>query len=231
MIHDFPVLFFDMSGTFMFGGDRFGAAESFYRTYCAVGGGQLSREQVESLIRLCFDSMMRDYNDPACYDNFPTLSESFQRYTEAPNNELPLLEQVFALHEFGTISQTTASLLCRLARKHRLGLVSNIWSPKQLCLAEFLRAGIDGVFHHPIFSSDFRSIKPSLTLFREALDRMGTKPSEAVFIGDDLRRDMQPAKKLGMTTVWMSSQTQAPPNVDFVLPDIHSLEAHPMELA
>ena len=40
-IDQFSVLLLDMNGTFMFGEDRFGEGEDFYRTYRALGGRRL----------------------------------------------------------------------------------------------------------------------------------------------------------------------------------------------
>jgi FMN phosphatase YigB (HAD superfamily) len=50
-------------------------------------------------------------------------------------------------------------------------------------------------------------------------------PDETAFVGDDLLRDIQPAKRLGMTTVWISVKAQAHTSADFILHDIQDLEA------
>ena len=226
LIDKFPVLLFDMGGTFVFDCDRFGANENFHQTYRSIGGTRLSSCEVDRFIRGCFKGMMRDYDDSACFENFSTLREGFQRYAGAPEEELPLLEEVFAIHEFGTVSKPIVSLLHRLARTHRLGLVSNVWSPKRRCLAEFERAGISGVFQHLVFSSDFRSIKPSPLLFQEALRGMSTQADKALFIGDNLQRDIEGAKKIGMTTFWITSQPNSHPSADFVLANIEEIEVY-----
>lgn len=218
------ILLFDMGGTFMFNNDRFGPEEDFHRTYQAVGGEKLSSNRVNHLVRACFDGMSRDYNDPERFEDFPTLGEGFRQHTDAPTEEIPWLKEVFSHHEFGSVSESHASLLSRLAQSRRLGLVSNIWSAKSRCLSEFARAGIATTFSHLVFSSDFRSIKPSPFLFKEALRGLSARPDEAAFIGDDLRRDIEPAKRLGMMTVWTSAKAQSHPAADFVLADIQGLE-------
>jgi len=57
-----------------------------------------------------------------------------------PENELELLERVIAEHELGTISDTYALALKRLAATHRLGVIANIISRKEPGLREFARA-------------------------------------------------------------------------------------------
>lgn len=117
-----------------------------------------------------------------------------------------------------------ASLLRRLARTHRLAVVSNIWSPRQIWLEEFNRAGIDGVFRCQVFSSDYRSIKPSPVLFREALRGLGAGPEESLFIGDSLRCDMEGARQAGIATAWITPETKRPESVDYLISDIQKIE-------
>jgi len=212
----------------MFGEDRFDDGEDFHRTYRSVGGSSLSPEEVAHFIRACYDGMSRDYSNPACYDDFPSLVEGFQRYARPPEHEIPLLERVFALHELGSVPEVFAALLRRLAHTHRLALVANIWAQKQVWLAEFQRAGIDSIFHHTVFSSDFRSIKPSSVLFQQALRGVSAQPREAIFIGDSLRYDMEGAKRAGLTTVWVTSEPKPEPHpcVDYVISGIQEIETY-----
>nr|WP_321497594.1 HAD family hydrolase [uncultured Methanolobus sp.] len=44
--------------------------------------------------------------------------------------------------------------------------------------------------------------KPDLAPFRYALDTMGLQASETLFVGDSLRRDIMPSKKLGMMAAY-----------------------------
>jgi len=226
LLDKFPVLLLDMSGTFMFGEDRFGAGQDFHATYRSVGGRRLSAVEVTRFIRVCYDGMSRDYDDPKCYDDFPSLTEGLQRYARPPESELPLLERVFTLHELGVVPEWAASVLCRLASTHKLALVANICAPKQAWVEQFDRAGISGVFPYTVFSSDFRSIKPSPVLYREALRGVGAQAHEALFVGDSLRYDMEGAKRVGLSTAWITAQPQPPPTVDYVLSSLQEIEAY-----
>lgn len=225
LLDTFPVLLLDMNGTFMFGADRFGPGEDFHAAYRAVGGHRLSAAEVTRFIRVCYGGMSRDYADPAHYDDFPSLTEGLRRYARPPARELPLLERVFTLHELGVVPEWSAAVLRRLANTHKLALVANIWAPKQAWLEEFGRAGISGVFQYTVFSSDFRRIKPSPVLYREALRGVGAQPPEALFVGDSLRYDMEGAKRVGLSTAWITTQPQPHPSVDYALSGLQELEA------
>jgi len=210
----------------MFGEDRFAAHEDFYRTYLDVGGGSLSAAEVTHYIRACYEGMSRDYADPACYDDFPSLSEGLTRYANAPEAEAGLLEHVFALHERGQVPEWAASLLRRLSRTHRLALVANIWAPKHEWLIEFTRAAISNVFHHLVFSSDLDSIKPSPVLYREALCGVGAQSHEALFVGDSLTYDIEGAKRMGIATAWVTCAPRQHESVDYVVPSLMEIETH-----
>ena len=117
--------------------------------------------------------------------------------------------------------------LLRLSRTHQLGLVSNIWARKAAWLAEFERAGIRNIWRTVVFSSDSRSIKPSLRLFHQALAAFDSAPCEVVFVGDNLRVDIEPAKALGLATVWITAGDQSHPRADRIVPTLLALESLP----
>jgi len=52
-----------------------------------------------------------------------------------------------------------------------------------------------------VTSWEAKAVKPEPKIFRKALERLQVKPEDVVVIGDSERLDIQPARKLGMTTV------------------------------
>jgi putative hydrolase of the HAD superfamily/5'-nucleotidase len=224
LLDQFSVLLLDMNGTFMFGEDRFGADENFHATYHSLGGTELSPAQVSSGIRDCYEGMLRLYRSPQYYDDFPSLAESLRRYANVPESELRLLEQVFTVHERGSIPPAYAALLRRLSQTHQLGLVTNIWARKEIWLSEFRRAGVSDVFACQVFSSDSRSIKPSPALFRSALQSFPSA-SRVLFVGDSLECDIEPAKALGLATAWINPRGNISSLADYILPSLLDIEA------
>ena len=59
--------------------------------------------------------------------------------------------------------------------------------------------------------------KPNPQYFQEILDRFGTKPEEALMIGNDVREDMYPCKELGVDTFLVTNHiiTHGLPHDDF----------------
>lgn len=83
----------------------------------------------------------------------------------------------------------------------RLGLVSNISLLPDLMRADLDALGILPLLDATAFSSEVGVRKPDPRIFREALDRLGARAEEAVFVGDRLHDDVQGARAAGMRTV------------------------------
>ncbi len=206
MISRFAVVLLDMNGTFMFGGDRFGPEQDFAATYHALGGRRLGARVVQDGVRACFETLGVIYDDAARCDSFPAVLDTLRDLPTTcnlPENELQLLERVIAEHELGTVSDTYALALKRLAATHRLGVIANIISRKGPWLNEFARAGVLNLFATTVFSSDSCSIKPSRKLFEQALRAIEAPRSEVVFVGDSLRCDIGGAVGAGLASIWI----------------------------
>lgn len=194
-----------MNGTFMFGEDRFGPQQDYLATYRAAGGDVLSREMLSEIVTAACAALYAAYEDFRRVDDFPSVSEVLRSCApELSESELRLIEQVIARHEIGQIPDSHADCLRRLAKTHRLGLVSNLWSQKDLWLQEFQRAGIAEVIEHPVFSSDGRSMKPSSVPFEKAIAAFRIPRDRILFVGDSHRCDIEGAHAVGIASVWLA---------------------------
>ena len=95
---------------------------------------------------------------------------------------------------------TSAPVLARLARRYRLGLVSNFYGNLETVCAD---VGLDGLFAVIVDSARVGSTKPDPRIFHHALAGVGVAPSEATFVGDSPTRDMAGARGVGMRHVWL----------------------------
>ncbi len=206
-INKFDVLLLDVGHTFMFGGYRFFHSENFAATYRSLGGSLLTDELVNRIICTVSRRIKVDGKNPANYECLPSVLSYLQKYFEVndlPISELNLLEQVFATHEVGVISENYVEVLNQLRKTHRLGIISNIWSTKDIFLKEFDRVGIRDLFEIIIFSSDYGWIKPSTKLFNQAIEHFDVEHEKIVYIGDHIMRDVGGAKIAGLSTIWIN---------------------------
>ncbi|MCW2496867.1 HAD family hydrolase [Jatrophihabitans sp.] len=70
---------------------------------------------------------------------------------------------------------------------------------------ELHKVGLTEYFQSVVVSGDHGFRKPDGRLFRYALDAVGVAPEEAMYVGNDMHRDIYGARKLGMATVMYDS--------------------------
>jgi putative hydrolase of the HAD superfamily len=99
-----------------------------------------------------------------------------------------------------------------------LGVVSNFeeWLER---LLESL--GVTPFFSIRVISGVEGVEKPDQRIFRLALDRAGTRPSESVYVGDSPTFDVEPARAVGMFAVLLDRRGRHP---DHPGPRITSLQ-------
>ena len=202
-INEFSVVLLDMNGTFMFGGDRFGPEENYAATYHVLGG-TLPAQVANEAIQAAFGYLEARYTDPACYEAFPGVAEALASVPEGrglSGHDRRLLSRTFARHEQGRVPPEYAQALERLSKRHRLGLVADIWADRQGWDEELERAGVLDLFAALVFSSDGRSVKPSPEPFIRALRILNVGIEDAVVVGDSARRDGGGAKAAGLPFV------------------------------
>lgn len=207
-IDHYEVLLLDMGLTFMFFGDRFTPETDFHTTWQKHGGTGRPPETITAIILALFEEAMRTYEDAAYYDEYPQLHAllaPIAREHHLSEDEQAILLNVFAAHEIGHVPHKYIACLRRLRETHRLGLVSNVWAPSPLFRNTLAELEVAPLFEHLFFSSDHGHIKPSPLLFTKVLDAFGIQPTQALFIGDNLRCDIGGAQNAGIPTVWINA--------------------------
>jgi len=233
-IDEYEVLLLDMGNTFMFNSDRFDDEQDYHATYVRLGGSILSPEQVRRYITDSFERMLTAARTPSRVDDFGSIRRFLPEapgVSALPPEELERLVAVFSEHECGTIPRTHARVLHTLRESHPLGLVSNVWAPSSVFDRTLAEAGVRDLFTIRVWSSDFRSIKPSKRLFKKALDAFDVDSSHVVYIGDNPRRDVAGAKAMGMGAVWIENEvrplTPEIPGPDLIISDLTELPTAP----
>jgi putative hydrolase of the HAD superfamily len=83
----------------------------------------------------------------------------------------------------------------------RVAFVSNTQTPPDLMSRRLAEFGLLGVTETAVFSVEVGYRKPGEPIYRAALDSLGIRPSEALFVGDRLREDVLGPRALGMRAV------------------------------
>lgn len=191
-----------MNSTFMFGEDRFGAAEDFSTHYFGIGG-TLSQVEINRIVRDVYEYLDARYPDESYRHNFPSVENAIDKIIDKAldRDEIKKIVDTFAFHELGYIPSEYAATLHKLRQRFVLAAVIDIWAPKTAWLKEFERAGISGLFSAASFSSDHGVVKPSPKPFKRVLSQLGITGSEAIVVGDSLRRDLGGAINAGIDCI------------------------------
>jgi 2-haloacid dehalogenase len=100
----------------------------------------------------------------------------------------------------------SAAALARLKRRFRLGVITT--GDDDLFAASNRRLGVD--FDWIVTAQQVGSYKPDEANFRFAFDRLDLPRERIVHVAQSLFHDHVPAKRLGLTTVWIDRRHDRP---------------------
>lgn len=122
----------------------------------------------------------------------------------------------------------TAAALTTLETRFRLCIVSNIDDD----LFEFSRPKLGVALDQVVTAQQVESYKPRKAHFREALRRLALDTTQVVHVAQSLFHDIEPARELGLRTVWVNRQQGRPgatpparATPDLEVPDMATLAA------
>lgn len=97
--------------------------------------------------------------------------------------------------------ESNAPILERLARRYRLGVVSNFYGNLATVCDN---AQVRRYFGVIVDSTRVGLRKPDRRIFMTAVEALGIEPGRALMVGDSLARDMAGARAAGMAHIWLT---------------------------
>lgn len=98
-----------------------------------------------------------------------------------------------------------ANFLRGLRQTHKVGLISNAWDGLRPYIR---REKFDDAFDTMIISAEVRTAKPGPAIYHLALDALGVKAEESVFV-DDFIENIEACRRLGWQGIHFRSREQA----------------------
>ncbi len=89
---------------------------------------------------------------------------------------------------------------------YKMAILSNAWDNAREVFTDLF--GLDEVFETMIISAEVRLAKPDPRIYHLALERVGVRPGEAVFL-DDMRENVEAARDIGLRAVLYQNNRQA----------------------
>lgn len=133
------------------------------------------------------------------------------------------LEPVFAV---GRVYSDTLPALAQLrGRGVRTAIVSNApWgSPPELWRHELARLGLSDAVDAVVLCGDVGWRKPAPVIFNHAAERLGCLPAQCMFVGDDLRWDIEGSASVGMRPVLIDRDARHPEYAGERVADLHGV--------
>jgi len=138
-------------------------------------------------------SRFRPMADRFYREIFPKL----QKFTHPRPEAKALVEQAFA-------------------RGYRVAIATNPLFPRAAVLHRLAWADLPAEKYPFEVISDYETFhfaKPEVTYYAEVLAHMGWPSGPAVMVGDDIRRDLTPARNLGLPAFWITREKGIPESV------------------
>ena len=91
----------------------------------------------------------------------------------------------------------------------RMGIISNTTNPGFMKDHEKFSMGLSPYFEFAIYSSEVPYRKPHPSIFKLAVDRLRLDVGEVLYVGDDLRADVEGAQGVGMSAAWLNRDNRS----------------------
>lgn len=101
------------------------------------------------------------------------------------------------------LKEHAQEIIAHVRTRFKTGLITN--GRTEIQYGKIDRLGIRTGFDVILVSEEAGVKKPDARIFEMALDRLGLKPDQCVYIGDHPVNDIEAAAKLGMETVWVKA--------------------------
>ncbi len=142
-----------------------------------------------------------------------------------------LAQSLTRIHMSGVRKVTAAprsriAAVRRLAKKYRLGLLSN-FDDSRTGREIVSDTGVGDLFETIIISANVGLRKPNPKIFERMLAALGLQPREVLFVGDTAHDDVAGSKSVGMSAAWISRHghplPQGLPAADYIISDLAEL--------
>ena len=147
--------------------------------------------EYDDLVKIVFDSdsgYKATIGEISSDEHWASVLQRLKR----PASELSAIRAEFFAGDI--VDRTLLDFLRSLRGKYKTGLISNAWGD----LRDFIvKEKFDDAFDRMIISAEVGAAKPEAKIFQIALEQLGVRPNEAVFV-DDFLINIEGCEKVGL---------------------------------
>jgi putative hydrolase of the HAD superfamily len=152
------------------------------------------------------------YPEADVYEIFNKIMYRYgnRKYSKNIIVDVAMLFRSLTIRHFG-LFPFLLDTLPRVIKKYRIAIISDAqWVFAE---PEIEMLGLDRFFKLMILSSRFGFKKPDARLFNIAMDKLGVRPEESIYIGDNPYKDLVGAKRAGMKFILFGQEPQESNNL------------------
>ncbi|MDO8740810.1 MAG: HAD-IA family hydrolase [Candidatus Woesearchaeota archaeon] len=109
-------------------------------------------------------------------------------------------------------------------KKYKLAIATD---PDETKIQRIKKIGIYGFFDLIVTGEDVNTTKPDKKFYTYIFKKLKLRPEECVMVGDRPAFDLEPAKELGLVTVWLNTGKakgqEKPPYIDYEIADLNEI--------
>lgn len=169
-------------------------------------------------VRTALKQSDEDYPEVSLAHVFQALLNNLG-YTDSERfgPQITQLFRILSIQHFGLFPDTQPALQ-KLRTSFKIGLISD--AQRVFIEPELAQVGLSELFDVGIISTDYGFRKPDPRLFAMALDQLNVSKEEAIFVGDDLFRDICGAQASGILAVSLKRHNRRRKGRDNCQPDL-----------
>lgn len=101
-----------------------------------------------------------------------------------------------------TIDQNTLNIINTIKMKVKVSIITNGSTQRQM--AKIVNTNLDRYFDIIIISEEVGLSKPDKRIFELALNKLNVQPEAALFVGDDIEKDIGGCQNVNINGIWLN---------------------------
>ncbi len=197
-MRNYKAMLFDLDDTLL---DRDEAVDQLFFILLERCYEDINPSEKNEMLKKFKDCDRRSYGHSDKTNVVESLFDEFPPTYRLPRHDI----QGFWNHHFPqcfSINQDTINIVNAIKRHVKVAIITNGTTQRQK--AKIMNTHLNHYFDTIMISEEVGLTKPDKRIFELALNQLNVQPEEALFIGDDLEKDIGGCQNAGMKGVWFN---------------------------
>jgi len=211
-------MLFDLDDTLL---DRDKAVEKMFSVILQECYGEVDLSVQNEMLHTFKEYDFRSYGNSDKVKVFESLFDDFPPKYRLPGHSImDFWNQHFP--DCFSINQDTLHIVNQIKIHAKVGIITNGFTQRQK--AKIANTHLDSCFDMIMISDEVGYSKPDIRIFELALNKIGVQPEAALFVGDDLEKDIGGCQNANIKGIWFNPRRMRNDTDIKPFAEIHSLD-------